>query len=39
VGEKTLLPVLERAQAWGQAVVVRAGAAFAIPALSEALER
>ena len=36
--EKTLLPVIDRSQARGQAVV-RADAAFAIPALYEALER
>ncbi len=35
--EKILLPIIERAQ--GQAIVVRADAAFAIPALYEALER
>ncbi len=37
--DKLLLPVIERYQARGQAVVVRADAAFAIPALYEALER
>ncbi len=37
--EKLLLPLIERSQAWGQPVVVRADAAFAIPALYEALER
>jgi len=37
--DEVLLPVIERYQARGQAVVVRADAAFAIPALYEALER
>jgi hypothetical protein len=34
-----LLPVSDRAQARGQTVVVRADAAFAIPAVYEALEQ
>jgi len=37
--EKILLPIIERAQVRGQTVVVRADAAFALPALYEALER
>ncbi len=36
---EVLLPVIDRSQARGQTVVVRADAAFAIPALYEALER
>ena len=36
---EVLLPVIDRVPARGQAVVVRADAAFAIPALYEALER
>jgi hypothetical protein len=37
--EEVLLPVIDRHQAWEQTVVVRADAAFALPALYEALER
>ena len=37
--EQILFPVMERSQARGQAVLVRADAAFAIPALYEALEQ
>ena len=37
--EKILLPLIERSQARRQTVVVRADAAFALPALYEALER
>jgi len=37
--EKILLPLIERSQARGQTVVVRADAGFAIPALYEALEQ
>ena len=37
--EEVLLPVIDRYQAWEQPVVVRADAAFALPALYEALER
>jgi hypothetical protein len=37
--EKVLLPVIDRYQARKQTVVVRADAAFALPALYEALER
>ena len=37
--EKILLPIIERSQVRGQTVVVRADAAFALPALYEALER
>jgi len=37
--DEVLLPVIDRYQARGQTVVVRADAAFAIPALYEALER
>ena len=37
--EKVLLPVIDRHQARKQTVVVRADAAFALPALYEALER
>ena len=37
--DKVLLPVIDRCLARGQTVVVRADAAFAIPALYEALER
>ena len=37
--EKILLPIIGRSQVRGQTVVVRADAAFAIPALYEALER
>jgi hypothetical protein len=37
--DEVLLPVIDRVPARGQAVVVRADAAFAIPALYEALER
>ena len=37
--EQILLPVIDRCQAPGQAVVLRADAAFALPALYEALER
>ncbi len=37
--EEVLLPVNDRSRARGQTVVVRADAAFAIPALYEALER
>jgi len=37
--EKILLPIIERHKARGQAVVVRADAAFAIPALYETLQR
>jgi Transposase DDE domain group 1 len=37
--EEVLLPVIDRYQAWEQTVVVRADAAFALPALYEALER
>jgi DDE family transposase len=36
--DKVLLPLIERSQVRGQTVVVRADAAFAIPALYEALE-
>ncbi len=36
---EVLLPVIDRAQARGHTVVVRADAAFALPALYEALER
>jgi len=37
--EEVLLPVIDRSQARAQTVVVRADAAFALPALYEALER
>jgi hypothetical protein len=37
--DKLLLPLIERSQVRGQTVVVRADAAFAIPALYEALEQ
>jgi DDE family transposase len=37
--DKFLLPVIDRCQAQGRTVVVRADAAFALPALYEALER
>ncbi len=37
--DKLLLPVIDRCQAQGRTVVVRADAAFALPALYEALER
>jgi hypothetical protein len=37
--DEVLLPVIDRLQGRGQTVVVRADAAFAIPALYEALER
>jgi hypothetical protein len=37
--EDVLLPVIDRYQARKQTIVVRAGAAFALPALYEALER
>ncbi len=37
--DQVLLPVIDRCQAGGQTVVVRADAAFALPALYEALER
>jgi hypothetical protein len=37
--DKILLPIIERSQVPGQTVVVRADAAFAIPALYEALEQ
>jgi Transposase DDE domain group 1 len=37
--DDVLLPVIDRHRAQGQAVVVRADAAFAMPALYEALER
>ena len=37
--DKILLPIIERSQVRGQTVVVRADAAFAIPALYEALEQ
>src|SRR6266852_3395025 len=37
--EEVLLPVIDRYQAQKQTVVVRADAAFALPALNEALER
>jgi Transposase DDE domain group 1 len=37
--DELLLPVIDRLQGRGQTVVVRADAAFAIPALYEALER
>jgi hypothetical protein len=37
--EKMLLPVIDRVRARGQTVVVRADAAFAIPALYDALEQ
>ncbi len=37
--DQVLLPVIERYQAQGQAVIVRADAAFALPALYETLER
>ena len=37
--EKILLPLIERSQARGQTIVVRADAAFALPALYEALAR
>src|SRR5215510_8142816 len=37
--DKFLLPVIDRSQTQGQTVVVRADAAFALPALYEALER
>ena len=37
--DDVLLPVIDRHRAQGQAVVVRADAAFALPALYEALER
>ena len=37
--EEVLLPIIERYQARGQAVVFRADAAFAMPALYEALEQ
>jgi len=35
---RVLLPLIDRSRARGQAVVVRADAAFALPALYEALE-
>src|SRR4029453_19077512 len=38
-GDKILLPIIERSQVRGQTVVVRADAAFATPALYEALEQ
>src|SRR2546425_10008236 len=38
-GDKGLLPVVDRYLAQGQTVAVRADAAFALPALYEALER
>src|SRR5574337_362462 len=37
--EEVLLPIIERSQVRGQTIVVRADAAFALPALYEALER
>jgi hypothetical protein len=37
--DQVLLPVIDRCQAGGQTVVVRADAAFALPALDEAVER
>src|SRR5262249_15668549 len=37
--DKVLLPVIDRCQVRGQTVVVRADAAFALPALYEALEQ
>jgi Transposase DDE domain group 1 len=37
--EQILLPIIERSQGRGQTVVVRADAAFALPALYDALER
>ncbi len=37
--EEVLLPVIDRSQAGGQTVVVRADAAFTLPALYEALEQ
>jgi hypothetical protein len=37
--DKVLLPVIDRCQAGGRTIVVRADAAFALPALYEALER
>jgi hypothetical protein len=37
--DEVLIPVIDRCHAQGQTVVVRADAAFAIPALYEALER
>ena len=37
--DEVLLPVIDRCQAQGQTVVLRADAAFALPALYEALER
>src|SRR2546427_9564182 len=37
--DKVLLPVIDRHRTQGQTVVVRADAAFALPALYEALER
>ena len=36
---RMLLPIIDRYRAQGQTVVVRADAAFALPALYEALER
>src|SRR3989475_503789 len=39
VPDEVLLPVIDRYRARGQTVVVRADAAFALPALYEALER
>jgi Transposase DDE domain group 1 len=37
--DEVLLPIIDRYRARGQTVVVRADAAFALPALYEALER